>query len=88
MKKIIGLLRPFQMDQTLMVYEDGNKIDIVKTSMEELHPAVFELMNKHEVYRLDLVGPRKYSTGVANQIKQASENQTKYNLKEIEINVI
>ena len=88
MKKIIGMLKPFDMEQTLMVYEDGNKIDIAHSSMEELSLKVFELMNKHDTYRVDLVGPKKYSKGIANQIHKAGETQTKYNLKELEINVI
>ena len=88
MKKIIGMLRPFQMEQTLMVYEDGNKIDIAKSSVEEFHNTIFNLMDKHQTYRIDLVGPKKYSQGLANQIREASEKQTKYQLNEIEINII
>ena len=88
MKKIIGLLRPFQMEQTLVVYEDGNKIDIIKSTVEDFHSSLFELMDKHQSYRLDLVGPKKYSKGIANQIQEASEGQTKFNLKELEINII
>ena len=29
MKKIIAMIRPFDLDQILMVYEDGNKIDMI-----------------------------------------------------------
>ena len=88
MKKIIGRLKPFQMEQTLMVYEDGNKIDIVKTTMANLHQDLFQLMDKHQVYRLDLVGPKKYSKGIANQIYKVCEIENKFNLDKIEINVI
>ena len=33
MRKIIAMLRPFDMEQTLMVYEDGNKFDMKTTDM-------------------------------------------------------
>lgn len=88
MKKIIYRVKPFLMEQTLMVYEDGNKIDVMKAPMEDLHSSLFQLMDKHQVFRLDLVGPKKYSTGLANQIQKAKEVETKFNLKELEINII
>lgn len=89
MKKIIGIIRPFQIEQTFMVYEDGNKIDIIKTTLENLHPSLFELIEKYQIGQLDLVGPKKYLKGVANQIQKAKEKETKYNLVEdLEINII
>ena len=39
MKKIIGILRPFDMVKTLYVYENGNKIEMQTTPIEELEEA-------------------------------------------------
>lgn len=86
MKKIIGRLRPFQMEQNLLVYEDGNKIDFIQTDMENLHTALFQTMEKYDVYRFDIVGPKKYSTGIKNQILKSAI--TKFENKELEINII
>lgn len=86
MKKIVTMIRPFDMEQTLMVYEDGNKIDIAKTTLEDLYPSIFALMDKHEVYQLDLVGPKSYTKGLKNQIETAA--MTKYETNKIEVNII
>lgn len=86
MRKIIGMIRPFEMNQTLMVYEDGNKIDICKTTMEELYPSIFALVEKHEVYQLDLVGPKSYTKGLKNQIDKAAT--VKYADNKLEVNII
>ena len=86
MKKIIAMIRPFDLDQILMVYEDGNKIDIAKTTLEDLYPSVFALMEKHDTYQLDLVGPKSYTKGLKNQIETAAT--AKYESNKIEINII
>ena len=86
MKKIITVLRPFDLEQVLMVYEDGNKIDVVKTTIEDLYPSIFALMEKHDTYQLDLVGPKSYTKGLKNQIETAAI--TKYESNKIEINII
>ena len=33
-KKIIGLLQPFDLKQNIYVYEDGNKIEIIETKVD------------------------------------------------------
>lgn len=87
MKKIITRIRPYASKQTLLVYEDGNKIDIKFTTLEELSPSLFELMDKHKTYRLDLVGPKVYLSGIKNQIEE-NQIQSKFNLQKLEINII
>jgi hypothetical protein len=76
MKKIIGMIRPFDAAQTFMVYDDGNKIDACVTNMEYLSQDLFVLMDKHDTYKLDLVGPKKYLQGISEQIQTAAV--TKY----------
>ena len=86
MKKIIAMLRPFDMAQTLMVYEDGNKIDMVTTELNFLHPAIFSLVDKYEINQLDLVGPKKYLQGIREQIQEAEA--AKYDYARLQINII
>ena len=86
MKKIIGMVRPFEIQQSLIVYEDGNKIDICQTTLDDLNKNLFMLMDKHNVYRLDFVGPKTFLNGLSEQIKTAAA--TKYTNQEIEINII
>lgn len=86
MKKIIGVIKPFEYNQTLLVYEDGNKIDICETSIDNLNNSIFALMDKHNVYKLDFAGPRKYLQGLSNQITEKAK--VKYTNQDIEINII
>jgi hypothetical protein len=86
MKKIIAMVRPFDAQQILMVYEDGNKIDMIQTSIADFNESLFALSEKHEVYQLDMTGPKKYIKGLEKQIKEAE--MTKYSANKIEVNII
>lgn len=84
MKKIIGVIKPFEYKQTLLVYEDGNKIDICETSMNDLNNSLFSLMEKHNVQKIDFTGPKKFLNGLSEQIQE--KGKTKFT--NIEINII
>ena len=86
MKKIFAMVRPFDAQQILMVYEDGNKIDMIQTSIADFNESLFALSEKHEVYQLDMTGPKKYIKGLEKQIKEAE--MTKYSANKIEVNII
>ena len=86
MKKIIYMSKPFLVEQTLIVYEDGNKLDMQTIPMEKVNETLFYLMEKYSVNRVDLVGPKTYCKGLLNQISKL--NSSKYNLTNLEINII
>lgn len=88
MKKIIYIAKPFLAEQTLLVYEDGNKIDAIKTTMPNLYESIMNLAQKHEIKQIDLAGPKSYTKEFAEKIKSLSKNTAKFNLKELEINII
>lgn len=88
MKKIISIDRPFEMEKSFIVYEDGNKIDIATYTVENRTDVLFSLIEKHQVYQIDLVGPKKYMAGVKNQIEKAKMVKYKNNNFELEINII
>lgn len=86
MKKMVGILRPFEYKQRFFVYEDGNKLDNIETTVEELVENVLQLAFKHEINQIDLSGPKQYALGLGQKIKEASI--TKYNHNNITINII
>jgi len=43
MKKIIGIIHPFDIYQTFYVYEDGNKLEITYTKIDDIPDTVLEL---------------------------------------------
>lgn len=85
-KKIVGLLKPFILKQEFYIYEDSNKIDAISISVEDIAETVLNLTNQYSINQLDLIGPKKYSQGIGNKIKEL-EN-TKYNVNNIEINYL
>ncbi len=87
MKKIIAIIRPFDYQQNLFVYEDGIKIDAKQTTINELGETLFALIEIHNVEKIDFTGPKKYLEGLTRDTKERIN--TKYNYeKNIEINII
>lgn len=86
MKKIVGIIRPFDVSQKFYVYEDGNKIDAIDVSINAMNKALFELIDKYDVHQIDLSGPKQYIKGLSNSFKE--EELLKYNVNSTEINII
>lgn len=70
MKKIIGIIHPFDIYQTFYVYEDGNKLEIVRTKISDIPDTVFELSRAYDVYQVDLSGAEHFTKGVIKQIQE------------------
>ena len=70
MKKIIGVIQPFDMYQTFYVYEDGNKLEIVQTRMNDIADTIFELSKAYDVYQVDLSGSEHFAKGIIKQIRE------------------
>ena len=86
MKKIVGVLRPFDLEQSFYVYENGNKIDMAHPTVDEINEVVFSFVEKYNISQVDLTGPKQYSKGIGNKIKEAE--MLKYNKNSLEINII
>lgn len=86
MKKIVGVIHPFDMYQTFYVYEDGNKLDIVQARINDIPDTVFELSKIYDVYQVDLSGSTHFIKGIINQIKE--KENTKYNENKLNIRSI
>ena len=77
MKKIIGIIHPFDIYQTFYVYEDGNKLEVVQTTIENIPDTVFRLSQAYDTYQVDLSGAERFNRGIIKQIKE--KESTKYN---------
>ena len=86
MKKIVGVLRPFDLEQSFYVYENGNKIDMANPTVDEINEIIFSFVEKYDVSQIDLTGPKQYSKGISKKIKEAEV--LKYNKNSLIINLI
>lgn len=86
MKKIIGILKPFDMYQTFYVYEDDNQIDIRHPKIDEIPDEICELSQLYGVDQVDLSGAKSYIQGIIKQIQE--KEITKYNENKLIIKCI
>lgn len=77
MKKIIGIIHPFDMYQTFYVYEDGNELELIQIRMNDIPDTILELSKVYDVYQIDLSGSNHYTQNIIKQIKE--KEATKYN---------
>ena len=49
MKRIVGILHPFDLMQTFYIYEDGNKTDVFRTSIQSLPETVVHYAKKYGI---------------------------------------
>lgn len=86
MKKIIGIIHPFDMYQTFYVYEDGNKLETSQVRINEIPDTILELSKVYDVYQIDLSGSTNFTKGIINQIKE--KENTKYNENKLTITLV
>ena len=86
MKKIIGIIRPFDVKQILYVYQDGNKLDNIQPTIDSIPEQVIQLAYKYEISQIDLSGPKRFTENIIKKIKQ--REMTKYNKNELIIKCI
>ncbi len=86
MKKIIGIIHPFDRQQMFYVYQDGNKLEIVQTEMENIPDTIFNLSKTYDVYQVNLSGAKHFIKGIVKQIQE--KEITKYNENKLTIKYI
>ena len=86
MKKIIGIIHPFDIYQTFYVYQDGNKLEIIQTKVNDIPDTIFELSQTYDVYQVDLSGAQHFIKGLIKQIQE--KEITKYNENKLIIKCI
>ena len=86
MKKIVSVIRPFTLKQNIFVYEDGNKIEVSSTELDNIADKIIELAYKYEIKNVQLIGAKNFSKGIKNKIETAE--MTKYNKNVLVIELI
>ena len=69
MKKIIGIINPFEFKQNLYVCEDNLKIDAIQPTLDQLKETIFALADKYEVEEIAIKGPKTYVNGLIKNYK-------------------
>ena len=86
MKKIVAIIKPFEIKQKVFVYEDGQEIASTEAALDELNETILSYANTYEVNSVDFAGPKKYNSGLAQELEQYE--LVKYNVNNIDINII
>ena len=86
MRKIIGIIHPFDIYQTFYVYENGNKLQIVKTRVKDIVDTILQLSQTYNVQQVDLSGAKHYIKGLIKQTQEAE--MLKYNQNKLKIRCI
>ena len=86
MKKMVGIIHPFDINQTFYIYEDQNKIETIETQIDQIPEVVLKLSNTYNIYQVDLVGTRHFVEGIIKNIKE--KENTQYNENKIIIKCI
>ena len=86
MKKIIGIIHPFDIYQTFYVYEDGNKLEIIQTKINDIPDIILQLSHTYDVYQVDLSGAERFIKGIIKKIQE--KEFTKYNENKLNIRCI
>lgn len=86
MKEIVTILKPFMYLQNVFVYEDGKKIEVLASSLDDLSNNIFELSDKYDTNKVNLIGNIAFGEGIKEQILEAE--MTKYNANNLDISCI
>lgn len=86
MKKIVSIIKPFTINQNIFVYEDGNKIDVISAPLADIQKILVSTATQYEITDIELIGSKKYLSGIVNKVKE--EEITQYNENKININII
>jgi len=86
MKKIVSIIKPFVINQNIFVYEDGNKIDVLSVPLDNIQNVLVNTATQYEITEIELIGSKKYLSGIVNKIKETEMSQ--YNEHKINITII
>lgn len=86
MRKIVGIIKPFENFQKCYIYEDGQKLEETKFTLEELPKAIVSLSNQYQIENIDLTGSKNFSSGIKKFIEKEEILKNGKNI--LKINVI
>lgn len=83
MKKIITLLQPFDLKQTVIAYENGNKINAAEIETVNIADGICNMAKSLYITEINLGGAKKYARGIGKQIQEKAA--TEYAIDDIKI---
>ena len=83
---MIILLKPFELEQKIFVYNGETKVAENQVLMDEFGNAVLAIAEAHHIDQVDISGPRSYSEKAGEWIRSAE--LYKYNSNHLTINYI
>ena len=86
MKKIVGVLKPFELNQKFYVYEDGEKIEDFQCPLGEVSNNILGMAHKYNIFNIDLTGPKQFSKGIKKNLEEKILLEN--NLNDFKINII
>lgn len=86
MKKIIGIIHPFDMYQTFHIFQDGEELEVIQTRINEIPDTIFDLSHTYNIYQIDLSGSQHFVKKIIEQIKE--KELIKYNENKLIIKCI
>lgn len=85
--KIICMLQPFAFNQQIYIYQSGNKIDTLNSTIDALNQNLIQLLDKYtDINKIEVLGPKNYAKGIGKNIEK--ELLTKYEMRNIIIEYI
>ena len=84
MNKIVSVIRPFTMQQNIFVYNGSNTVSITVAEMDNIEKAILNLVDEYQVNEVELVGAKKFTSGIKDKIVEAEiskYNENKLNIK-------
>lgn len=70
MKNIICSIQPFDLNQTIYIFEDNKEIKSMKVPTTEFQYTILDLWRKDGITDVTFKGHKKYSEGIKHNIKK------------------
>ena len=88
MKKIMVMIQPFTVEQNILVYEDGNKIDAITVqNVDTIVPQLMTYTQKYtDIEQIAFVGTKHYNRIYGNKFQESEMKE--YGINKIEIKYI
>ena len=73
MKKVVVMIQPFTIEQNILVYEDGNKIDAeTVSSVDNIVPQLIAYTKKYnDIEQIVFIGAKHYNKIYGNKFQES-----------------
>ena len=86
MDRLIIRGEPTQLFQRITVIQDNQKTETIGVQIDTFEDIVFELLKKYNLNRIDLSGPKAYTSGLEMKIRNAGVAQ--YSVTDLDIRYV